>query len=285
MAELLRANKVTTKFENGVAVATLYKTHEKLGFVRSDDALVAQLGFVMPESVDADPDNGVDAVQVSPSEKLGAFKEFVQTNATHFGYVYDPVDRRADSNKFPSTYQNDNFAEWARVAIEEKIAEVVESTQKHVDSLVKNSQLPAGSTLTYEIGEETISVTESYANGNLKYADAIFPITFIVGSVGTNVDVKVSIISGQLRKPREFNDEYQLTMTGLKTMLTSALVIPEKVVEKAEKDPFDLMKKDELLAVAEEYKIEDTKSMKKAELVEALKAVGYVPVVKEEEVE
>lgn len=225
MEQLIRSNKVTTRFEGeGVAVGTFYKTHDKLGEVKSTDAKIIELGFKMPESVTAS--EGVEPIEVTPKQKLDAFRDFLQVNATVFGYVYDPIDRRSEGNKYPSTYTEVVFLDTASKILTERITELVISVQKTIDNYAKQGSMPEGSQLACGLGIGNVTVQEKYGNGNLKYADVIFPVTFAIGDKNISLNVPVKLVSGQIKKPRELSDKYVMTITGLKTALVDGGVLP-----------------------------------------------------------
>jgi len=242
MSELIRANKVTARFEGeGVIVGTFYKTHDKLGEVKSNSTEVVGLGYKMPESIPAS--EGVEPVEVTPKQKLDSFKEFLQVNATAFGFTYDPIDRRNNGNKYPSKYDEPTLLDTATKILSEKMGELVASVQKTVDGYIKNKIMDAGSQITCNIGVGNIAVQEKYKNENLKYADATFPVTVGIGAqdaVGPSIalNVVIKLVSGQIKKPREL-DKYPMTITGLKTALVEGKVLPEPPKKEEKKEDTD----------------------------------------------
>ena len=227
MNELKRANKITAYWEgDGVAVGVFYKTHEKITTVKSTDDAVIGAGFEMPAGTEENP--------VTASQKLEAFKTFLATNATAFGVQYDPVDRRADEFKFPSSYDEVTFAEYSKKMLTMAIESVLESVQNNVvTKMVKNEVLAEGSMVQYGIGEPTINITESYASGKLKYATAEYPVAIAVNGAQANLSCAVELVSGQLKKPRNMGDVV-MTMTGIKNFLVEQGVLP-KVEPKSKK--------------------------------------------------
>jgi len=236
MSELIRSNKVTARHGgDGVIIGTFYKTHDKLGEVKSDDPKVVELGYTVPQSVNAS--EGVEPIEVTPKQKLDSFKDFLQVNATVFGFAYDPVDRRNDGNKYPSKYTEVILLDTASSIIVGKLGELVNDVQKSVDKAVADGLLAEGSKLSCDIGVGQVSVQEKYKNENLKYADVSFPVSFKIGDKSVSLNVKVNLVSGQIKKPREL-DKYTMTITGLKTALIDGSVLPEAPKKAKEaKDP------------------------------------------------
>lgn len=230
--ELTRSNKVTAYWEgDGVAVGVFYKTHTKLLEVRSNTATVAECGFVMPE--------GTDEAPVTAQDKLAAFKTFLQTNASAFGIQYDPVDRRKDEFKFPNKYDEETFTVYSKTMVEKSVGETLEKVQNNViNNLVKSGHLPAGTEVNYALNDNPeLEIKEKYSNGNIKYADATYGIVIEVAGELTEVECTASVVSGQLKKPRELKAEGNtvvLTQTGVKTYLIEAGLLPK--IEKEKKD-------------------------------------------------
>lgn len=227
MSDLTRSNKVTAYWEgDGVAVGVFYKTHTKLAEKRSNDADVIEAGFVMPE--------GTNEAPVTAQEKLAAFKNFLMVNAATFGIQYDPVDRRADEYKFPSKYDEENFKEYSKKMAEKSIGETLDKVQKNVvGSMIKGGHLAEGTEVNFGIGDAEVEIKEAYANGNIKYADAKYPVVLQVGDASIETSCTVSAVSGQLKKPRELADGVVLTQTGIKTYMVENGLLPK--IEKSSK--------------------------------------------------
>lgn len=237
MENMKRANKVTVAFVGeGVARATFYKTHEKLVEVLSTDPAVITGGFQFPESIPAT--ETTEAIEVSSADKLKSFKEFVIANATMFNVYYDAVDRRDETNKFPSKYTEALLIEYGNTMVINKLNDILPSIQKFAEKSAESGAmtLAEGTVIEAEVGIGQISVDETYPDGHLKYASATYPVTLTIGEVSAVTDVKVSLVSGQLKKPTEFGTGV-FTITGVKTRLLEAGVLVEpikKVKEKAE---------------------------------------------------
>lgn len=244
MENLKRANKITAYWEgDGVAVGVFYKTHDKIATVKSTDDAVIGAGFEMPA--------GTEEAPVTAVQKLEAFKTFLATNATVFGVQYDPVDRRADAFKFPSSYDNETFAEFSKKMLAMAIENVLESVQNNIIAkMVKNGLLAEGSVVQYGIGEANINITEAYANGKLKYATAEYPVAIAVNGVQTDMIASVELVSGQLKKPRSLG-ETVMTMTGIKNLLTEKGILP-KVEPKAKAKAEDVEEAEATEAPVEE---------------------------------
>ena len=212
MSELKRANKITAYWEGeGVAVGVFYKTHDKIATVKSIDDVVIGCGFEMPA--------GTEEAPVTAAQKLEAFKTFLATNATAFGVQYDPVDRRADAFKFPGSYDEVTFAEYSKKMLQMSMEAVLESVQNNVVAkMVKNGVLAEGSVVQYGVGEAVVSVSESYANGKLKYATAEYPVAIAVNGVQANMMASVELVSGQLKKPH-------ITQTAFNADIKASLVM------------------------------------------------------------
>lgn len=242
MADLKRANRVTAYWGGeGVAIANFYKTHDKVGILRSDSEEVKNAGFKMPEST--------EDVQVTAQDKLAAYKNFVMANAAMFGIQYDPVDRRNGDFKFPNTYNEETFRKFSRDIAINTINAVIAKVQTNViDKLIASGAKPEGTTVDFGISDEPtkVDITETYKNGNLKYAQATFDIVFQTAKMdGENAiepiqeqsTIIIDLVSGQLKKPREFGDG-TLTTAGIKTFMIEKGLIP-KPEEKKKEDPED----------------------------------------------
>jgi hypothetical protein len=230
--ELLRANKITAVFSGeGVITASFYRTHTKLGVIKSDDAKIAELGYVAPVAGEGE--------EITPTQKLIHFKEFIQLNAVQFGYTFDPVDRRSEGNKFPSKYDAKIFAETGIAVVTGRVAEITVSLQKSVDSLVKSKALAGGSVITSEVistaDDLVVNPTEAYKDGSLKYADAEVAVRFTLNGLQFDTVVPINLVSGQLKKSREIGaDKQPLTVTSVKKILVEANLLP--VVEKVKEE-------------------------------------------------
>lgn len=225
---MIRANKVTAYWEgDGVAVGVFYKTHSKLATVRSNDDSVMNAGFTMPEGTDESP--------VNAAQKLEAFKNFITANAAVFGIQYDPVDRRDDTYKFPSRYDEINILEFSKKMLTVAVERVLGSVQTNViDRMIKSGNLPEGTIIQYGVGDGKVTVTEKYGNGYIKYATVTYPVAIAVCDKQTETTVTVDLVSGQIKKPRNIGDTV-MTMSGVKDMLIAAGVLP-KVEKKSKAD-------------------------------------------------
>lgn len=221
MSELVRSNKVTAYWEkDGVAVGVFYKTHTKLVEKRSNDADVISAGFVMPEGTEESP--------VTAQDKLAAFKNFLMTNAAVFGIFYDPVDRRTDAFKFPSKYDEETFREYSKKMAERAIGETLDKVQKNVvGNMIKSGHVAEGTEINFGIGDAEIEIKESYGNGNIKYADAKYPVILQVGDAMKEVVCVVNAVSGQLKKPRELAEGVVLTQAGIKAFMIENGLLPK----------------------------------------------------------
>lgn len=226
MSEMIRANKVTAYWEgDGVAAGVFYKTHSKIATVRSNDEAVIAAGFVMPE--------GTDEAPITAAQKLETFKNFICANAAVFGIAYDPVDRRDDTYKFPSHYDENNIMEYAQKMLCVAVEKVLGSVQTNVvDRMVKAGHLPEGSAVQYGVGDGVVDVTEKYNSGYIKYATVTYPVAIAVGENQTTTQVVVELVSGQIKKPRTIGDTV-MTMSGVKELLIGAGVLPK--IEKKSK--------------------------------------------------
>lgn len=248
MSDLVRSNKITAYWQGeGVAVGCFYKTHDKIKEVRSNDAEVVNAGFVMPAVTEEAP--------VTAQDKLAAFKTFLQVNATSFGIQYDPVDRRADEFKFPSKYDEATFGEYSKKMAEKAITETLDKVQKNVvGNMIKSGHLAEGTEINLGIGEATIEIKESYANGNIKYADAVYPVVMQVGDNSVETTCAVSAVSGQLKKPRELANGVVLTQTGIKDFMIENGLLPKiEKPAKAEKSEEDVEEGAEMLTADASY--------------------------------
>lgn len=225
--DLMRANKLTAYWlGDGVANGVFYKTHDKLMEVKSDDESVVGAGFTMPV--------GTEEVPVTAAEKLDAYKAFLIANASVFGIAYDPVDRRADEFKFPSKYDEAAFLEYSNKMLTNAVTNVLTSVQSNVvDKMVKAGHVVEGTLVQFAIGTGEVEISESYANGNIKFATAKYPVILAVGGTQMTTTAKVDLVSGQLKKPREIG-ETVMTMTGVKGLLIENGLLPK--IEKPVKE-------------------------------------------------
>lgn len=226
--ELVRSNKVTAYWEgDGVAVGVFYRTHDKIATIKSDSVEVGKAGFKFPEGTDEEP--------VTAQQKLEAYKTFLMTNASTFGIMYDPVDRRQDEYKFPSRYDNDSFAEYSKKMTEKVISDCLDKVNSNVIvSMVKNGHVADGTVAQYGIDDNPeIEVSESYKNGGIKYGTAKYGVVFDVNGQQLADSITVEIVSGQLKKPREL-EKGSITMTSLKNIFIEAGLLPK--IEKPKKE-------------------------------------------------
>lgn len=230
--DLTRSNKITAYWTGeGVAIGVFYKTHTKLLEKKSNDADVIAAGFVMPEGTEQEPANAQD--------KLAAFKNFLQVNASMFGIMYDPIDRRDDKFKFPNSYNNDTFADYSQQMATRSIEETLDKVQKNViDNMVKGGHIPAGTEIAFGIERKDIEIKELYSNGNIKYADAKYGVKLQVGEKVAETTCTVSAVSGQLKRPRELADGVVITQSGIKGFLIENGLLPkiEKPVKEKKED-------------------------------------------------
>lgn len=231
--KLVRANKLTTVWsgEDGVAVGRFYKTHEKLMEVRSDNPIVIKAGFQMPETTEENP--------VTPQKKLEAFKSFLGMNAGILGIHYDPVDRRNDAYKFPSSYDEETFKEYSSKQADIAVSTLIDKVRTNViDKMISAGHIPDDTKIEYGIGEDAvIDISESYNNGKLKYATAKYAVVLQVennqnGAQQISDEIKVELVSGQLRKPRTM-ENISLTQTAVKNALIENGILPK--IEKVKK--------------------------------------------------
>lgn len=230
--DLTRSNKITAYWTGeGVAIGVFYKTHTKLLEKKSNDADVIAAGFVMPEGTEQEPANAQD--------KLAAFKNFLQVNASMFGIMYDPIDRRDDKFKFPNSYNSDTFADYSQQMATRSIEETLDKVQKNViDNMIKGGHIPAGTEIAFGIERKDIEIKELYSNGNIKYADAKYGVKLQVGEKVAETTCTVSAVSGQLKKPRELADGVVITQSGIKGFLIENGLLPkiEKPVKEKKED-------------------------------------------------
>ena len=246
--DLLRANKLTVYFaEKNVMVGIFYKTTAKLGSVSSLDQKVKLLGYKELVSIDVDNKEGLPATYVPTQDRLRSFREFLILNATAFGFVYDPVDRRSESERYPSQYDEELFLEYAAKVVQGSLGEIINQVQERtIDKYVNQELLHEGTQIRCILTEEgiTIQSKELYKNGNLKYATASFPVKFGITTdanmVSTNIDV--NLVSGQLKKPRTIGESV-FTAHGIKMMLTDAGILPK--IEKPKEEDTDAESSDD----------------------------------------
>lgn len=225
---MIRANKVTAYWEGeGVAAGVFYKTHTKIATVHSDDEAVTAAGFVMPEGTEESP--------ITAAQKLEAFKNFICANAAVFNISYDPVDRRDETYKFPTHYDESNVMEYSKKMLTVALEKVLGSVQTNVvDRMVKAGHLPEGTTVQYGTADGSVDITEKYNNGFIKYAIITYPVAIAVGGSQVETTVAVELVSGQIKKPRAIGDTV-MTMSGIKEMLVNAGVLP-KIEKKSNED-------------------------------------------------
>lgn len=244
MSDLVRSNKITAYWQGeGVAVGVFYKTHDKIKEVHSNDTEVINAGFTMPE--------GTEEAPVTAQDKLAAFKTFLQINAATFGIQYDPVDRRADEFKFPSKYDEATFGEFSKKMAEKAITETLDKVQKNVIAgMIKSGHIAENTEIDVGIGEPTIEIKESYNNGNIKYADAVYPVILQVGDNLVETTCTVSAVSGQLKKPRELANGVILTQTSVKEFMIENGLLP-KIEKPAKAEKSDAEEANEEMPTAD----------------------------------
>mgnify|MGYP002520378815 CR=1 FL=1 len=159
-------------------MAVSIKSEREIQLMRESCKILAKVYEELEKAIKP----GVSTKEIDTlAEKLEAFKTFLATNATAFGVQYDPVDRRADAFKFPGSYDAESFAEYSKKMLAMALEGALESVQNNVIAkMVKNELLAEGSMVQYGIGEPSISAAESYSNGKLKYATAIYPVAIAV---------------------------------------------------------------------------------------------------------
>lgn len=233
--KLIRANKLTTVWsgDDGVAVGRFYKTHEKIQEIRSDNPVVVKAGFKMPETTEENP--------VSPQQKLESFKSFLGMNAGVFGIHYDPVDRRSDEYKFPSSYDVESFKEYSLKQANSVLSACITKTQVGViDKMISAGHIPTDTKIDFGIDEDAkIDITDHYKNGNIKYATAKYDVVLQIedsesGARQVEDVIVVELVSGQLRKPRSM-ENISLTQTAVKNAFVESGFLP-KIERKSKKD-------------------------------------------------
>ena len=213
--------------------ASFYKTHTKLGVITSEDEKVKELGYT--------PLVAGEGEEITTSQRLAHFKEFVQSNAVQFGYTYDPVDRRTEDNKFPSKYDADSFVKTAISVVTDKLTEIIEKLQKPINTLIKAGLLAEDTTakaeITTTVDDAIVDITENYKSGSIKYATTDIKAVVTLGNLGgIEINIPMSLVSGQLKKPRLINGDKAFTMTSIKNLLVENGIMPvaEKKVENTE---------------------------------------------------
>ena len=237
--ELVRSNKVTAYWAgDGVAVGVFYRTHDKIATVESNSDEVVAAGFVMPEGTEEEP--------ITAQKKLEIFKTFLMTNSSTFGIMYDPVDRRADEFKFPNKYDENNVLEYSKKMLEKALGVSLEKVQNNViANMIKSGHVADGTQVQYGIGDGVVEITERYNSGSIKYATVKYPVVIAINDANYQTECVVSVVSGQLKKPRELS-ECAITMTGIKGVLIENGLLPK--IEKSSKKE----SADEEVAVTEE---------------------------------
>lgn len=188
MSELVRANRISVVMEDGVLVATFYRTHRKLGKVDQFDSMYQM----------------VDGVNSVAQKEL--FRQDIIQHANDFGYDYDPEDRRADKNKLPSKYENDWVLETtSKDMVRDNVTEWVSKMNDggmDIDLVTISCEGISPVSLSKN-GKE---VKPKYNNGN--WAWATITVSAVVKSHNEElyVDMDLSLVSGQLKKPTKIGE-------------------------------------------------------------------------------
>ena len=225
MSTLVRANRISVVMEEGVMVATFYRTHKKLGRV---------------DQFDAEYDM-VDGVNSVAQKEL--FRQHIISHANDLGYDYDPQDRRTDNNKVPSKYPDEETLERTSFFM------INADVKSWVEKLGDKFKLV---TITNEgITEVTMSnsgkeVKPRYNNGNWAWATITESATIEYDGTEIYVDMDCSLVSGQMKKPTKIGDG-GYNYTGFKAEVERQLAElgiqvqeEDKSVDKAKDTPVEV---------------------------------------------
>jgi hypothetical protein len=189
MAELMRANKVTVKTENGEFVATFHKTHTEVGRIHQSNA------------EDFKVDEGTNKALAREM-----FRQYAIDHAKDFNIEYDPVDRRAGFVP-RAQYTDDevlakdalNMALPIMQGFADKMAEKYPVEWKGIDAeeitITPMTETASGKNLI-ALGIED----GKYKSGNWAWANIAMSMTIGYSKQEVYVPFTMQLVSGQLKK-------------------------------------------------------------------------------------
>lgn len=180
---IVRANRISVVIEEGVMVATFYRTHKKLGRV---DQFEAEYDMV----------DGVNSVA-----QKELFRQHIINNAMDLGYDYDPQDRRTDSNKVPSKYPTEELLGDTAVAM---VTPDIQEWADKMGDMVKSITCDYIEPVT--MSNNGKDVRPKYNNGNWAWATITVSATIMSHGEEIYVDMNCSLVSGQMKKPTKISD-------------------------------------------------------------------------------
>lgn len=201
--EKVRVNKITSVFnDNGGVTITLYRTHNKLGQLTSDELGIASFS-----------DSGATNKSVYMQYCKDTVIELLKNNGVE-GFYYDPATKGPQAeNGYPSKFDRASFMRFGADLVKSKILDCTG------DSGISIGGMPT------EDGFLPIDIQESYKDGLIKYATVPIRVILVKDSFTKTITVPTSIRSGQLCKPKMFtidDVEKSLNPTNIKGLFAEA---------------------------------------------------------------
>jgi hypothetical protein len=241
----IRVNKITSVFnEDGGVTITLYKTHNKLGQLTSDELGIATFA-----------ESGATSKAVYMQYCKDTVTELLKNDGVD-GFYYDPTTKGPQAeNGYPNKFDRASFLRLGIELVKSRVEECIGNLDITIDSMPTDD------------GFLPVDIQEAYKDGLLKYATV--PIRVILTSDGVfkNLVVPTSIRSGQLCKPKLFiiNEiEKSLNQTNIKGLFVEVKASKPKVVSDTPK----ISIKDGVPKDAELISIENTKTGEKLEVAQ-----------------
>jgi hypothetical protein len=265
--ELKRANKLRAQWKRDIEgdkylLLTFYKTREKIAEIASNSTLAVSAGYKFP-------DNTEDVVYTGKQLKAH-FESFVLNNLGLIGVKYDTNDMRADTYKYPNKFDNDSAIKWGETLTDAQVSKVIEKLNLRIARIYieRKELIKTDTEATYKLGKSEVVITEAFKDGSIKYGMVRVPVVISLKSKKIEYFVLVNINSGQISKPRLFNDEKPITMTAVIDDLTEAGVLPK--IEPTSKMSDEVKAKlKESIAAKKAKKAEEEKKKKEKEAKEA----------------
>lgn len=217
--EIVRANKLTIKIEDGKLQGDFYRTHRHLLTVRD-----IETNFVGTEGLN----------KTATREE---FRQYLIDNATNFGINYDPNDRRAEGNLRKAKYTTeDEVIEDAIAMVTPDIAKFV-TKMPHADRVVKwdldiETLFPMAKTSKgTDLALMGIEDGKYVSSGNLAWFTIEGIVTIKMDNKQTIWQtIRMELVSGQLKKFRYTQTQWNTEIkTSLAEIGIGVEIDPEKM--------------------------------------------------------
>lgn len=234
-----RANKVTVKTVDNKMVATFWRTHKKVA-----EVVASNIGFEANEEANATANR--EAYRIYAIEHTELNTEI----------VYDPTDHRADSNKFPSHWTDEQqVQEWAYKMIDKDLT----GWLSKIDPTLNIEEIA----LIGLVDEERYTSKDAIKNATIECDAHIFNETS-----QTSVLITLYIKSGQMTKPKLVGDD-KWNMTNLKAQVLEDITVGADDAEDLSDMTVAELKE---MIKADGLEIKGLGKMKKDEMITAIKS-------------